>query len=319
MTDHLARRAGVPLSDIQTYTDESGHTLHYVRRVHPGSSGLGIHFSAFFFGAVGNSRAYRDVFGGYFHRLRMLGDDTSHDWLFLCDEYGFERDGTYYTGERGDFFVERAVQTILEQAWGEWGYTRESTVMVGSSMGATAALKFGLRNRVCGIVAIGPHIDLDICAERQGRYDHVAFICPDGDPTSEQNWPLTRQIRASLATWSATAPLPRLFVQSCEDDDGVHVEQVLPLVDLYRELGGIVDLDSRPIGGHTSDWAPRSLLLEVIDCLLAAAVIDVDTLQTDVRYRGKRTIPPMWWRARQWVARRRMTRHALRLIRSRRS
>ena len=66
----------------------------------------------------------------------------------------------------------------------------QTVVTMGSSMGATAALKFGLMLRVKGIVAISPHIDLDICAERQGRWRHVAVDLPDGDPLAPHNYEL---------------------------------------------------------------------------------------------------------------------------------
>ena len=39
------------------------------------------------------------------------------------------------------------------------------------------------------------------------------------------------------------------------DDHGVHAEQVLPLVELWRDRGGAVDLDERASGGHTSEYA----------------------------------------------------------------
>ncbi len=89
-----------------TYVDNDGHSFEYVHLEHADSRGLGIHFSAFF-GKWGNARPYRDTFQGYFHRLKMLGSCTDHDWLFLCDSYGAFRNGTYYTGEHGDRFVER--------------------------------------------------------------------------------------------------------------------------------------------------------------------------------------------------------------------
>ena len=58
-----------------------------------------MHFSAFF-GKWGDAKPYRDRFRGYFHRLKMLGTDPAHDWLFLCDAYGAHDNGTYYTARR---------------------------------------------------------------------------------------------------------------------------------------------------------------------------------------------------------------------------
>jgi hypothetical protein len=164
---------------------------------------------------------------------------------------------------------------------------------------------------VRGIIAIGPHIDLDICAARQGRERHVAFIVPDGDTQAPHNFRYTRQIRSLIEERSAGTPLPPLFIQSCIDDDGVHEEQVLPLVGAWRSRGGTVFFDARPVGGHTSDWATKSLLLDAADALLAGRTIDIDRYQSDPVFAGQLTRAPLSHRlrrraslARNWVLRR---------------
>lgn len=257
--------------------------------------GLGVHFSAFSNLPFlwGPNRAPRNA-PGYFQRLKMLGTDTSHNWLFICEEFGAEGDGTYYTGEGGDFFVERAVHQILESVWAETGLDANSTVMIGSSAGATGALKFGLQTGAKGIVAISPHVDLDICAAKQGRMEHVAFLCPDGNPLAESNWPYTRQITNLVDTRLAAGDaLPHLFVQTCADDDGVYEEQVLPLV-MKWVGGGSVELDVRPEGGHTSDWATRPLILDAVSSLFDGRPCDVNAYNTQQRFAGARTGQPLW-------------------------
>ena len=77
-----------PIIDFERsiYVDPQGREFHYIH-VNQGNSDLGIHFSAFF-GDWGDHPKYRQTFGGYFHRLKMLSSDQSIDWLFLCDAYG---------------------------------------------------------------------------------------------------------------------------------------------------------------------------------------------------------------------------------------
>jgi hypothetical protein len=269
---------------VREHRDEHGRIFRYVHVRHPGSTGLVVHFSAFF-GEWGDTAQYRKVFGGHFHRLRMLGDVDHHDWLFLCDEYGADGNGTYYTGEAGDLFVERAMLAVIRDAARESAAGASSIVTMGSSMGATAALKFGLMLGVRGIVAISPHIDLDICAISQGRQRHVAFICPDGDPAALHNRVYTRQVRRLVAE-ARDGPPPRLFVQACRDDDGVFREQVEPLCAAWREAGGAVTLDARRSGGHTSDHATRALLLDVVARILEGRPFDVRRYQHDRVFRG---------------------------------
>jgi hypothetical protein len=267
------------------HVDDQGRTFDYARVVHPGSSGLGIHFSAFF-GDWGNKKRTRADFRGYFHRLRMLGTDQSHDWLFLCDPYGAQDNGTYYTGHAGDLFVERAVIDIIGAEMDARDHGYDQVVTLGSSMGGTGALAMGLRFAVAGIVTICPHVSLDICATRCDKYPEVAYICPDGDPVAPDNHWLTHRVRRALDVFGPDRPPPHLFVQSMADDRGVHIEQVLPLVETWRAHGGSVALDVRPTGGHTSDHASRALLLDATDALLAGRPIDTERYRTDPAFAG---------------------------------
>ena len=284
-------------SQIAAHTDAEGRTFNFVPVPH-GARDLAVHFSAFF-GEWGDAKPYRDIFQGYYHRLKMLGGEPAHDWAFLCDQYGAEQNGTYYTGEKGDFFVERATLDILDSVSRRFGHGPERTVLLGSSMGATAALKFGLVLGVRGIVAVAPHIDLDICAARQNREPHVAFIVPDGDTQAAHNHRYTRQVRNLLAAHDPARPLPDLFVQSSADDAGVHDEQVVPLVEQWRAKGGRVWLDARPHGGHTSDWATKPLLLDAIARLQEHEEIDVERYQRDPEFAGHLVVPPLSQRLRR--------------------
>lgn len=284
--------------EVVEHRDEQGRRYGYSPVDHAGADSVGIHFSAFF-GAWGNARPYRDTFGGYFHRRKMLGSDDRRDWLFLCDDHGVHGNGCYYLGEAGDRYVQRATTAIIEGELARRGHPPGRAVTLGSSMGGTAALWFGLELGVAGIVAIGPHIDLDTSAVHGDRMAEVGWICPDGDPLAPHNHPYTRAINRRLDDWPADRPLPRLFVQSCEDDTGVHHEQVVPLVERWRALGGHADLDARPVGGHTSDWATRALLLDATDRLLAGEPIDVERYQRDPAFAGTLTRPPLQHRLRR--------------------
>ncbi len=287
--------------EVEHHVDAEGRTFPFVHLGDRASTDLVVHFSAFF-GKWGDARAYRDRFQGYFHRLKMLGTAVDHNWLFLCDPYGAFENGTYYTGQAGDFFVERAMRSIIDRTISNTATPLDQVITVGSSMGATAALKLGLQLPVRGIVAITPHIDLDVSAAAQDREAEVAFICPDGDPYSLENRRSTRQISNLLADWPSDRALPRLFIQSMADDAGVHDEQVLPLVAHWRALGGSVDLDTRPTGGHTSDFATGPLLLDAVDRQLRDEPINVDAYAHDPRYAGTITRPPLTHRARRMAS-----------------
>lgn len=277
----MADHPELPSSEV--YVDECGREFHYVW-IDNGSTQLGVHFSAFF-GDWGDDPKYRATFGGYFHRLKMLGSDRSLNWLFLCDAFGADSNGTYYTGLRDDLFVERAVRHILRHAGLGTKYRPADSVMLGSSMGATAALKFGIEFGVAGIMAISPHIDLDTSARLQGRERHVSWILGGGDTQAIENRWLTRQVSLLIQEASdKKKPLPTLFIQSCKDDHGVHYEQVEPMITMWNRSGDTI-LDVRAYGGHTSEYATRSLILDVIHCLLNRRPISTRKYKWNPKFR----------------------------------
>ncbi len=245
-------------------TEIEGRRYDYV--LYPGTGDtLCVHYSAFF-GEWGDRRENRGQFQGHFHRLRMLWPLAEHHVLFLCDTFGADANGTYYKGEAGDFFVERAVEQIRREVAERVGVGPARTVALGSSMGCTAAVRFALREGLAGAVGVSPHLDLDLAAIHQGRRRHVAAIVGREDVESPELFPVTREIRALAAE---VDPSPRIVLQSMADDHGVHAEQVLPFVEAWRSRGGFVELDERPTGGHTSDFATPEWFAAAIRTVLA--------------------------------------------------
>lgn len=252
------------LSAFGHETEIEGRRYTYV--LYPGSGDtLCVHYSAFF-GEWGDRHEHRAQFQGHFHRLRMFWPLARHHFLFLCDTFGADANGTYYKGESADFFVERAVEQIRRDVAGELGIGPERTVLLGSSMGATAAVRFALRDGLAGAIGVSPHLDLDLSAVHQGRRRHVAAALGREDVESPDLFPVTREIRDLVAT---VPPTPRIVLQSMADDRGVHAEQVLPFVEAYRARGGWVELDEHPVGGHTSEYATADWFAERIEQVLA--------------------------------------------------
>ena len=52
-------------------------------------------------------------------------------------------------------------------------------------------------------------------------------------------------------------------------------------------------LDERPVGGHTSDHAPRALLIDVVDRMLDGRPVDAARYQDDPTFAG--TTTPVPW------------------------
>lgn len=262
---------------VLEHVDEQGRHFGFAPVDNDDADSVGIHFN--------------DFSDGSFQRQEMLGSDPSRDWLFLSDTYGEHDNGCFYLGEQGDLYVQQATRAVITSELARRGHGADRAVMIGSSMGATGALTFGLELGAAGIVAICPYIDLDTSARNQDLFEEVAWICPEGATMARDNQHLTRAIHRQLDEWLPESPLPRLFLQSCQDDAGVHDQQVLPLVERWLDLGGTVDLDVRPVGGHTSDHASRNLLLDVTRCYLDGDTPDLERYRTDPEFASTITQP----------------------------
>lgn len=234
--------------------------------LYPGdSSVLVLHFSGFF-DAAGARRRFRDQdINGFFHRLRMFWPLTDYNFLFLVDTFGPDKNGCYYKGLDGDFFVDRAMRQVIQTAADQRNVDASRIVASGSSMGGTVAVRLALAMNMGGAVAVCPHLDLDTSALLQNRVPHVAAILGDQDVANEKYLPITREIRNLI---QSSSPLPRLVVQSMKDDHGVHYEQVLPIVELWRANGGEIVLEDHESGGHTSDYATPEFFARSIDWCL---------------------------------------------------
>jgi pimeloyl-ACP methyl ester carboxylesterase len=227
---------------------------------------LCIHFSAFFDAGAARRRWRGADLNGFFHRLRMFWPLSDYHFLFVSDTFGAEDNGCYYKGLDQNFFVERATHRIIDEVQQELELDPSQIVTAGSSMGGTAALRFALTRNLAGAVAVCPHIDLDISALRQNRLPHVAAVLGSDAVEDPRFAPITREIR-DLA--GSVSDLPRLAIQSMEDDDGVHFEQVLPLIDLWRSRGGEVQPEFHATGGHTSGYATPEYFTRSLDWCLA--------------------------------------------------
>ena len=63
--------------------------------------------------------------------------------LFILDDFGYKKRGSYYLGENGDFFIPEQVKQLVEQLKNKHGIER--LIMIGSSKGGTAALYYAIK------------------------------------------------------------------------------------------------------------------------------------------------------------------------------
>ena len=85
-------------------------------------------------------------------------NDTSHNRLYILDDFGDEILGCFYLGTNEQFQVEHAVRCLLAELGAKHRY--EKYIFCGSSKGGYAALNFGIEYPDASIVCAAPQYRL---------------------------------------------------------------------------------------------------------------------------------------------------------------
>lgn len=77
-----------------------------------------------------------------YNYINTLKDLDAHR-LFILDDFGYQKCGSYYLGEQGEWFLPPMVMELIRKIQQENGINR--IITVGSSKGGTAALFYGIQ------------------------------------------------------------------------------------------------------------------------------------------------------------------------------
>jgi hypothetical protein len=219
-------------------------------------------FSAFTRGPLlGRLLRTEQRFNGY----RLASSQPNFAFTLIRDDSGLTGDGSYYFGKGSDAYVERAVEELLSSlmSTAATGQTSRTFIFMGSSMGAYAAAKFGIRLGASSILCLVPHFDVRAAVAYCGRQPWIDWVISDLGPEARDRY----LVRLQDYLDSSRTELPRLMILSAVDDVGVHKEQVLPFVEKYLEHDGAVNCDFRPSGGHSMVNASTEYILAALDLL----------------------------------------------------
>lgn len=135
-------KAKLTLRRAEKIYRSEGHRLRYYFQ--PGDSEwLIVSFSSF----PGKWRRAR------YNYVRTLSGYRANR-LFILDNFGARKKGSYYLGQNGDFFIERAVVGLIEETARKCGAKKR--IFLGSSKGGTSAVYFGMKYGCDVIVAGAP-------------------------------------------------------------------------------------------------------------------------------------------------------------------
>lgn len=202
-----------------------------------------------------------------FHGFKVASTTPDFSFTLIRDDSGLTGDGTYYFGKADNPYIEVAVAELIDHITSDIRAHSPETQFIGagSSMGAYAATKFGILNNFDSVLTMVPHFDVEAAVKYCGRKKWVDWACEGA--TQEQQKQYIQRLQ--ILTSASGAHLPTLFTQSALDDVGVHQQQVVPFVALFRKHGGKLFADYRASGGHSMVNASNDFIRAALALLVA--------------------------------------------------
>lgn len=126
--------------------------------------------------------------------------ESACNQLFILDDFGSDRRGSYYLGSDGNLEIADATSNLIKKIIEENNIKK--VISAGSSKGAFAALYFGFRNNFNSIIIAEPQIMLGNYLSIEKHVHILKFICGDNSTNSIQrlNDLLINEIKNSSAS-----------------------------------------------------------------------------------------------------------------------
>ena len=166
------------------------------------------------------------------------------DVLAPWDTFGYQRQGSWFWGERGDNFVELMVQALIEAHRANlpglpWFCT-------GSSMGGFGALYHGVKYECDGLYVMCPQVDLAAKIREYGDNDpNTPYGFLRGDAGAEPDLLALAQTRKDLP--------PLFLIQYQYDFVNPFAEHAFRLLDIYNRKKGWYGIRVYPSVSHGGD------------------------------------------------------------------
>lgn len=200
------------------------------------------------FPATGTSRGLVVLFHGHnsFLHLGPTCPWKDFDLLAPWDCFGWQRQGSWFWGEKGIPFVEEIVQMLIRKVLDETG--NQKWFCMGASMGGFASLWHGIKFGCAGMYVICPQVDLAAKStdlEADGVNNPYRHLSRDGDPETFPN-PLV------IADMSPSLP-PLYLIQNLYDHINPFSQHAWKLLEIYNRRHGWYGLRIHPSTGHGGD------------------------------------------------------------------
>lgn len=174
--------------------------------------------------------------------------------LFILDDYGYHGQGAYYLGKDGDFFLERAVNSLIQRIVTAHAITKR--IFLGSSKGGYAALYFGMKYGAECIIAGAPQYYLGDYLYFPIHHPYLAYIMGDTSAESvrELNGLLEGAIRASTSA-------QRVYLHYSEHDHtyASHIQHLVAALAAKPQCTLVTDVAQYETHGEVAQFFPKYL------------------------------------------------------------
>lgn len=94
--------------------------------------------------------------------------------LFILDDFGPDKRGTFYLGKNGDFSIPKAINKLIDEKINE--INCKNIIFVGSSKGGAAALYYGLQRENSNIIVGAPQYYLGNYMNKKHHMERFKYI-----------------------------------------------------------------------------------------------------------------------------------------------
>jgi len=188
-----------------------------------------------------------------YERIRMFwNEDESWDinYLFISDNNGEHKGGLYYLGNNENYYIEKQTMALIDHVCNQQNIKTMYTI--GSSMGGYAAIYYGLKLKLDGVIAVVPQVNKEII-EQLGWQKWKKVLKEVGSLPD----------LCQLIACTDTSDLPDLFIQYGTYPADLAAGEALKEVLVGKN--GLFVFDCFDKSDHTSDFMTKELVDQILN------------------------------------------------------
>lgn len=178
------------------------------------------------------------------------------DKLFILDDFGYQKQGSYYLGENGDWFLPEMITDLIQTVQKKRHV--KHLVMVGSSKGGSASLYYGIKLGADACVIGAPQYFIGEYLNTEKHLPILEGIM--GNTTSESIQKLNRLMSDCIS--ATAAPKPKVYIHYSPKEHTYH-EHIFDMIGKLESCGYTVSKDAEydyTDHGEVAKYFPMYLL-----------------------------------------------------------